>query len=109
MNEILEDTSTSPAKHYTPDSSASGWHAYKAVEADAVPAPVTTASVITAHPTPLTGIAMNIANGAGKGDSTLGGFLVPASATSSTTLNGPGFTISAIVNAQVFSRAKGLL
>ena len=98
MNEILEETST--GKHYTPDSSASGWKAYKNVEADAVPAPVTTASAVTAHPTPLTGTAMNIAYGAGKTKDSLGGFLVPASAISSPTLNGPGFSISAIVNAQ---------
>ena len=96
MNEILEDTS---GKHYTPDSSASGWHAYKAAESDAVPAPVTTATGVTANPTPLTGTAMNIGYGTGKSNDNLGGFVVPTNATSSTTLNGPGFTLSAIVNA----------
>ena len=98
MNEILADSSTST--HYTPDSSASGWHAYKSVEADAVPAPVTTAPGASAHPTPLTGTAMNIAYGAGKSDTSLGGFRVPSSKPPSTTLNGPGFTLSAIVNSQ---------
>jgi hypothetical protein len=97
MNEILEDPNTS--LHYTPDSSASGWHAYKAAEADAVPESVTTAAGATAHPAPLTGTAMNIGYGTGKSNDDLGGFVVPASATSSTTLNGPGFTLSAIVNA----------
>ena len=97
MNEILEDAST--GKHYTPDSSASGWHAYKAAESDAVPAPVTTATGVTANPTPLTGTAMNIGYGTGKSNDDLGGFVVPTNATSSTTLNGPGFTLSAIVNA----------
>lgn len=98
MNEILEDVST--GKHYTPDSSASGWHAYKAAEADSVPVPVTTAAGVTAHPAPLTGTAMNIAYGAGKSNSDVGGFVVPATQTASTTLNGPGFTLSAIVNSQ---------
>ena len=100
MNEILEDTSVSPATHYTPDSSASGWHAYKTMEADACPTPVTTATGVTANPTPLTGTAMNIAYGAGKSSTAWGGFLVPSDMTSSTTLNGPGFTLSAIVNSQ---------
>ena len=98
MNEILEDAST--GTHYTPDSSASGWHAYKSDEADTVLSPVTTAPGASAHPTPLTGTAMNIAYGAGKSSSSLGGFIVPAEQTSSTTLNGPGFTLSAIVNSQ---------
>ncbi len=98
MNEILEDAGT--GKHYTPDSSASGWHAYKSDEADTVLSPVTTAPGASAHPTPLTGTAMNIAYGAGKSSSSLGGFIVPAEQTSSTTLNGPGFTLSAIVNSQ---------
>ncbi len=98
MNEILEDTST--GTHYTPDSSASGWHAYKSDEADTVLSPVTTAPGASANPTPLTGTAMNIAYGAGKSSSSLGGFRVPAAQTSSTTLNGPGFTLSAIVNSQ---------
>ena len=98
MNEIRMDAES--GNHYTPDSSASGWHAYKSVEEDAVPAPVTTAPGASANPTPLTGTAMNIAYGAGKLSSDLGGFRVPAARTSSTTLNGPGFTLSAIVNSQ---------
>ena len=98
MNEILVDSES--GKHYTPDSSASGWHAYKSDEADTVLSPVTTAPGASAHPTPLTGTAMNIAYGAGKSSSSLGGFCVPADQTSSTTLNGPGFTFSAIVNSQ---------
>ena len=98
MNEILEDSAT--GTHYTPDSSASGWHAYKAVEADEVPAPVTNAVGATAHPVPLTGTAMDIAYNTGKEMTDLGGFIVPASQTASTTLNGPGFTLSAIVNSQ---------
>jgi len=96
MNELLVDGTGT----YTPDSSASGWNAYRPASAN-YPAPVTTASVVTAHPTPLTGTAMNIANGAGMGDNSYGGFTVPKDQTSSFTLNGPGFTISAIVNAQV--------
>ncbi len=98
MNEILEDTSTST--HYTPDSTASGWHAYKSDEADTALSPVTTAPGASTHPTPLTGTAMNIAYGAGKSSVSLGGFRVPAAQTSSTTLGGPGFTLSAIVNSQ---------
>ena len=98
MNEILADAES--GNHYTPDSSASGWHAYKSDEADAVLSPVTTAPGASAHPTPLTGTAMNIAYGAGKSSSSLGGFRVPADRTSSTTLDGPGFTLSAIVNSQ---------
>ena len=98
MNEILVDAES--GKHYTPDSSASGWHAYKSDEADTVLSPVTTAPGASAHPTPLTGTAMNIAYGAGKSSSSLGGFCVPADQTSSTTLDGPGFTLSAIVNSQ---------
>lgn len=98
MNEILVDAES--GNHYTPDSSASGWHAYKSDEADAVLSPVTTAPGASAHPTPLTGTAMNIAYGAGKSDTSLGGFRVPADQTSSTTLDGPGFTLSAIVNSQ---------
>ena len=98
MNEILADAESS--NHYTPDSSASGWHAYKSDEADTVLSPVTTAPGASAHPTPLTGTAMNIAYGAGKSSSSLGGFCVPADQTSSTTLDGPGFTLSAIVNSQ---------
>ena len=98
MNEILEDAES--GDHYTPDSSASGWHAYKSVEEDAVPEPVTTAPGASAHPTPLTGTAIDIAYGTTKSMSDFGGFVVPASRTSSTTLNGPGFTLSAIVNSQ---------
>ena len=98
MNEILVDAES--GNHYTPDSTASGWHAFKSDEADAVLSPVTTAPGASAHPTPLTGTAMNIAYGAGKSSSSLGGFRVPADQTSSTTLDGPGFTLSAIVNSQ---------
>ncbi len=98
MNEIRVDASTS--RRYTPDSSASGWHAYKTVEADAVPEPVSVAAGATAHPTPPTGTAMNIAYGTGKSSSDPGGFTVPASQTASTTLNGPGFTLSAFVNSR---------
>ena len=104
MNEILLDSSST--KHYTPDASASGWHAYKQMEDDAVPEPVTTAAGVTTTPTPLTGTAMNIAYGAGKTKDSYGGFLVPTAKTSSTTLNGPGFTISAIVNAQQDSNSN---
>ncbi len=96
MNELLVDGTGT----YTPDASTSGWNAYRQ-ESASYPEPVTTASVVTAHPTPLTGTAMNIANGAGMGDNSYGGFTVSSDQTSSFTLNGPGFTISAIVNAQV--------
>ncbi|MBQ3811580.1 MAG: DUF2341 domain-containing protein [Kiritimatiellae bacterium] len=96
MNELRTDAAS--GRCYTPDSTASGWHAYKTVEADAVPAPVTTATGATANPTPPTGTAMNVAYGAGKSKTSLGGFTVPASRTSATTLNGPGFTLSAFVN-----------
>ena len=98
MNKILEDPVT--GKHYTPDSSASGWHAYKVVEEDTVPAPVTSATGVTAHPAPFTGTAMDIAYNTGKASSDRGGFIVPASQTSSTTLSGPGFTFSTFVNSQ---------
>ena len=98
MNEILED---GEGKHYTPDASGKGWHAYKQDEDDAnYPVPTNNAPTVTAHPTPLTGTAMNIACGAGKASYEKGGFLVPAGVTSSTTLNGPGFVFSAIVNAR---------
>ena len=95
MNKILDDPVT--GKHYTPDSSASGWHAYKTVEGDSLPAPVVTATGATSHPKPITGMAMDIAYDT-KTSSDLGGFVVPASLTSSMTLNGPGFTLSAIAN-----------
>ena len=98
MNVILED---GEGKHYTPDASGKGWHAYKQDEDDAnYPVPTNNAPTVTAHPTPLTGTAMNIACGAGKAHYVKGGFLVPAGVTSSTTLNGPGFVFSAIVNAR---------
>ena len=98
MNEILEDGA---GNHYTPDSSASGWHAYKANESNAsYPQSVTTATGVTPNPTPLTGKAMNIAYGSGIHQATAAGFIVPASVTSSTTFNGPGFTFSAILNSQ---------
>ena len=95
MNELLEDPAT--GKHYTPDSSASGWHAYRTYEKYS--SPVTNAVGVTAHPTPYTGRAMDIAYGGANG--WYGGFAVPASATSSTTLGGAGFTLSAIANAQM--------
>ena len=96
MNEIRTDAAT--GRRYTPDSSASGWHAFANAEADAFPKPVTAAPGATANPTPPTGTAMNVAYGAGKSKTSLGGFTVPASRTASTTLNGPGFTLSAFVN-----------
>ena len=98
MNELVYDSTKE--KHYTPDSSASGWNAYKVTQSDAVPAPVTTATGVTANPTPLTGTAMNIAYGAGKDSAAFGGFAVPMAQTSSFTLGGSGFTLSAIVNSQ---------
>ena len=98
MNELVYDAVKE--KHYTPDASASGWHAYKVTQSDAVPAPVTTAAGVTANPTPLTGTAMNIAYGAGKNNTSFGGFAVPMAQTSSFTLGGSGFTLSAIVNSQ---------
>ena len=98
MNELVYDSTKE--KHYTPDSSASGWNAYKVTQSDAVPAPVTTATGVTANPTPLTGTAMNIAYGAGKDNAAFGGFAVPMAQTSSFTLGGSGFTLSAIVNSQ---------
>ncbi len=85
MNEILEETST--GKHYTPDSSASGWNAYKANEADGYPVTISDAGNATSAPP--TGHAM--VNQLG-GNRNIGGFLVPASATSGTTI-GP-FTVS---------------
>ena len=85
MNEILEETST--GKHYTPDSSASGWNAYKANEADGYPVTISDAGIAASAPP--TGHAM--VNQLG-GNRNIGGFLVPASATSGTTI-GP-FTVS---------------
>ena len=86
MNEILEETST--GKHYTPDSSASGWHAYKANESDAYPVTISDAGI--ANSAPPTGHA--VVSDLNDNARTAGGFLVPASATSGTTI-GP-FTIS---------------
>ena len=84
MNEMLEDNGF----HYTPDASASGWNAYKANEADAYPVTISDAGIAASAPP--TGHAMvNQLNDNGR---TTGGFLVPASATSGTTI-GP-FTIS---------------
>ena len=85
MNEILEDGA---GKHYTPDSSASGWDAYKANEADAYPVTISDAGI--ADSAPPTGHAM--VNQLNDNNRTTGGFLVPESATSGTTI-GP-FTIS---------------
>ena len=98
MNELVYDSVKE--KHYTPDASASGWNAYKVTQSDAVPAPVTTAAGATAHTTPLTDTAMNISYGAGKNNTSYGGFAVPMAQTSSFTLGGSGFTLSAIVNSQ---------
>ena len=93
MNEMLEDNGL----HYTPDASASGWNAYKANEADAYPVTISDAGIAASAPP--TGHAMvNQLNDAGR---TTGGFIVPASATSSTTIG--QFTISffeATVNTQ---------
>ena len=84
MNELLVDGTGT----YTPDASASGWNAYKANEADAYPVTISDAGIAASAPP--TGRAMvNQLNDAGR---TTGGFLVPASATSGTTI-GP-FTIS---------------
>ena len=98
MNELLEDPAT--GKLYTPDSSASGWDAYKAYAyASDVnnSEPVTNAVGASAHPAPLTVRAMKIAY---KAVNWYGGFAVPASETASTTLGGSGFTLSAIANAR---------
>ena len=83
MNEILEDNGL----HYTPDSSASGWNAYKANEADAYPVTISDAGNATTPPP--TGHAM--VNQLG-GNRNVGGFVVPSTLTSGTTL-GP-FTVS---------------
>ena len=98
MNELVYDPVKE--KHYTPDASASGWNAYKVTQTDAVPAPVTNATGVTANPTPPTGTAMNIAYGAGKDNTSYGGFCVPMAQTASFTLGGSGFTLSGIVNSQ---------
>ena len=98
MNELVYDPVKE--KHYTPDASASGWNAYKVTQSDAVPAPVTNATGVTANPTPPTGTAMNIAYGAGKDNTSYGGFCVPMAQTASFTLGGSGFTLSGIVNSQ---------
>ena len=86
MNEILEDTTK--GTHYTPDASGKGWHAYKANENDTYPAPISVAG--NAATPPPTGRAINNSNG--DSTRTTGGFLVPASATSGTTIS--RFTIS---------------
>ena len=93
MNEMLEDNGL----HYTPDASASGWNAYKANEADAYPVTISDAGIAASAPP--TGHAM--VNQLNDNNRTTGGFIVPASATSGTTI-GP-FTISffeATVNTQ---------
>ena len=93
MNEMLEDNGL----HYTPDASASGWNAYKANEADGYPVTISDAGIAASAPP--TGHAM--VNQLNDNNRTTGGFLVPASATSGTTI-GP-FTISffeATVNTQ---------
>ena len=83
MNEILEDNGL----HYTPDASASGWNAYKANEADGYPVTISEAGNATSAPP--TGHAM--VNQLG-GNRNIGGFVVPSTLTSGTTL-GP-FTVS---------------
>ena len=86
MNEILEDTSV--GTHYTPDASASGWHAYKANEADPYPVAISVAGNATTPPP--TGHAM--VNQTNDNTRTTGGFIVPATLTSGTRI-GP-FTVS---------------
>lgn len=107
MNKILANADAS--KHYTPDSSASGWDAYKNNESDEnYPVPVTIAPGASASPIPPTGTAMNIAYGAGYSNTDSGAFLVPKDLTSATTLNGPGFTLSAVVNShQIADNGRG--
>ena len=83
MNELLVDGTGT----YTPDSSGKGWNAYKANEADGYPVTISDAGNATSAPP--TGHAM--VNQLG-GNRDIGGFLVPASATSGTTI-GP-FTVS---------------
>ena len=85
MNELLEDTTLN--KHYTPDSSANGWKAYKAKETDDYPLPISDKGLATSAPP--TGRAM--VNQLG-GNHSVGGFIVQSSDTSGTTI-GP-FTIS---------------
>ena len=84
MNEILEDNGL----HYTPDASASGWNAYKANEADGYPVTISDAGIAASAPP--TGHAM--VNQLNDNNRTTGGFLVPSTLTSGTTI-GP-FTIS---------------
>ena len=86
MNELLADTST--GKHYTPDSSGSGWNAYKAKETDDYPVTISDDGIASSAPP--TGRAM--VNQLNDNNRTTGGFLVPSSATLGTTI-GP-FTIS---------------
>ena len=87
MNEILEDGT---GKHYTPDSSANGWNAYKAKESDAYP--VTISDAGNATTVPPTGHAM--VNQLGDSTRKTGGFIVPSASTSSTTIGVNGFTVS---------------
>ena len=84
MNEILEDNGL----HYTPDASASGWNAYKANEADGYPVTISDAGIAASAPP--TGHAM--VNQLNDNNRTTGGFIVPSTLTSGTTI-GP-FTIS---------------
>ncbi|MBQ3810924.1 MAG: hypothetical protein II839_08930 [Kiritimatiellae bacterium] len=93
MNEILEDSGL----HYTPDASGSGWNAYKANEADGYPVTISDAGI--ANSAPPTGHAM--VNQLNDNNRTTGGFVVPSTLTSGTTI-GP-FTVSlfeASVNTQ---------
>lgn len=84
MNELLTDGTGT----YTPDASASGWNAYKANEADGYPVTISDAGIAASAPP--TGRAM--VNQLGDDQRKTGGFLVPSTLTSGTTI-GP-FTIS---------------
>ena len=84
MNELLVDGTGT----YTPDASASGWNAYKANEADGYPVTISDAGIAVSAPP--TGRAM--VNQLNDGTRKTGGFIVPSTLTSGTTI-GP-FTIS---------------
>ena len=84
MNELLVDGTGT----YTPDASASGWNAYKANEADGYPVTISDAGIAASAPP--TGHAM--VNQLNDNNRTTGGFIVPSTLTSGTTI-GP-FTIS---------------
>ena len=84
MNELLVDGTGT----YTPDASGKGWNAYKANEADGYPVTISDAGIAASAPP--TGHAM--VNQLNDNNRTTGGFLVPSTLTSGTTI-GP-FTIS---------------